>query len=103
MHTCHFSDDGLKAYCGVSVAEMVTDHYTRESLDAVTCAVCLEVINDGYRVPDSRAGYCACVPAPGWWKVADLAVCPRCGYPVCVECYQQHRQGCCAVGEVVYV
>lgn len=92
MHTCHFSDDGLKAYCGVSVAEMVTGRYTRDSLDAVTCAICLEVINDRYRVRHSCARYCA----------APLAVCPRCGCPVCAECYQQHRQECRAVGEVAY-
>lgn len=103
MHTCHFSDNDRTAYCGVSVAEMVTDYYTTDSLDAVTCAVCLEVINDRGSVPHSPNLYCACVPSPGRWRVADMVVCPRCGHLACAECYRQHRVDCPGVGEVANV
>lgn len=99
MPICHFSGDGVTAYCGKPLGDMVTDRYARDGLEAVTCGTCLELVNRvGYGWPLS----CVCVPNPKRWKAEDILICPNCGCLACAKCYQQHREECVGDQEVAY-
>ena len=90
MRVCHFSGNDRTALCGVSVADMCTDTYTSDSLDAVTCEPCREILYP----PPSRALGVNCVCRRLGWKLEDLAQCSLCGGLCCADCYPLHRKEC---------
>ena len=94
----HFSDNHLNTYCGRGVGDMVSARYTASDLDAVTCPRCLDCIAELGAI----ALYCVCPDLRAIYRPHDIQSCPQCRRPVCLRCYDQHRQDCPAPARSFY-